>query len=72
MKEKEVTRVVIDPNNDTADTNFSNNSFPKKPNQSKFDLLKETNGVIGILNSKSFFLICYQIHEQWINFSTCC
>jgi len=40
MKEKEVTRVVIDPNNDTADTNFSDNSFPKKPARNKFDQLK--------------------------------
>jgi len=40
MKEKEVTRVVIDPNNDTADTNFSDNSFRKKPARNKFDQLK--------------------------------
>jgi len=41
MKEKEVTNVVIDPNNDTADTNFSDNSFPKKPTENKFDQLKK-------------------------------
>jgi hypothetical protein len=40
IKEKEVARVVIDPNNDTADTDFSDNSFPKKPSQNKFDQLK--------------------------------
>lgn len=41
MKEKEVTNVVIDPNNDTADTNFSDNSFPKKPVENKFDQIKK-------------------------------
>ncbi len=41
MKEKEVTNIVIDPNNDTADTNFSDNAFPKKPTENKFDLLKK-------------------------------
>ncbi len=41
MKEKEVTNVVIDPNNDTADTDFNDNVFPKKPVESKFDQLKK-------------------------------
>jgi hypothetical protein len=41
MKEKEVINVVIDPNNDTADTNFSDNSFPKKPTENKFDQIKK-------------------------------
>ena len=41
MKEKEVTNVVIDPDNDTADTNFADNSFPKKPTENKFDQLKK-------------------------------
>src|SRR5579859_171177 len=41
MKEKEVTNIVIDPNNDTADTNFSDNSFPKRAAENKFDLMKK-------------------------------
>lgn len=41
MKEKEVAQVVIDPNNDTADANFSDNAFPKKQNENKFDLMKK-------------------------------
>lgn len=41
IKVKEVARVVIDPNNDTADTDFSDNSFPKKPVDDKFDLIKK-------------------------------
>lgn len=41
LKEKEVTNVVIDPNNDTADTNQADNVFPKKPVENKFDQLKK-------------------------------
>ncbi len=41
MKEKEVTNVVIDPNNDSGDTNLSDNVFPKKPTENKFDQLKK-------------------------------
>jgi hypothetical protein len=41
LKEKEVTNVVIDPNNDTGDTNLSDNVFPKKATESKFDQLKK-------------------------------
>lgn len=41
MKEKEVTNIVIDPDGATADTNLSDNVFPKKPTESKFDQLKK-------------------------------
>ena len=41
MKEKEVTNIVIDPNNDTADTNLVDNTFPKKPSVNKFEELKK-------------------------------
>jgi hypothetical protein len=40
MKEKEVVNVVIDPLQETADVNASNNAFPKKPAENKFDQLK--------------------------------
>ena len=36
--EKEVTNVVLDPFVETADTDTSNNYFPNKPQQSRFDL----------------------------------
>ena len=41
VKSKEVVRVVIDPNRETADTELSDNIFPKKPSESKFDQLKK-------------------------------
>ncbi len=41
MKEKEVVNVVIDPNAETADINVSNNTFPKKAGDSKFDQFKK-------------------------------
>jgi hypothetical protein len=41
MKDKEVTNVVIDPDGATADVNLSDNVFPKKPTESKFDQLKK-------------------------------
>lgn len=41
LKDKEVTNVVIDPNNDTADTNQADNVFPKKPVENKFEQLKK-------------------------------
>jgi Peptidase family M1 domain len=40
VKEKEVTNIVIDPNAETADVNTSDNVFPKKAKESKFDQLK--------------------------------
>ncbi|MBS1681819.1 MAG: M1 family metallopeptidase [Bacteroidetes bacterium] len=44
LKEKEVVNITVDPNNDLADINVGNNSFPKpKPSESKFDMLKKNN-----------------------------
>lgn len=43
MKEKEVVNVVIDPNQETADINGSNNVFPKKAAENKFDQFKKTD-----------------------------
>ncbi len=41
VKEKEVVNIVIDPNFETADVNTTDNVFPKKPVESKFDQLKK-------------------------------
>jgi hypothetical protein len=41
MKEKEVVNVVIDPQLETADINVSNNVFPKKGSDTKFDQFKK-------------------------------
>jgi hypothetical protein len=41
VKEKEVTRVVIDPTGETGEVNTNDNVFPKKPSESKFDQLKK-------------------------------
>jgi hypothetical protein len=43
MKDKEVVNIVIDPNAATADINTSNNTFPRKVEESKFDQLKKGN-----------------------------
>ena len=42
VKDKEVVSVVIDPNLETADTEISDNVFPRKPAESKFDQNKKT------------------------------
>jgi len=42
-KDKEVTNIVIDPEHELADTDDSNNAFPKKPVENKFDQLKKGN-----------------------------
>lgn len=39
--DKEVTNVVLDPNLETADTDVSDNVFPRKKEVSKFDAFKE-------------------------------
>ncbi|WP_185152740.1 M1 family metallopeptidase [Fulvivirga aurantia] len=39
--EKQVTNIVVDPNNDTADTNTEDNMFPRKAEASKFDAFKK-------------------------------
>lgn len=42
--EKEVTNVVLDPYVETADTDTSNNYFPNRPKQSRFDLYQGRSG----------------------------
>ncbi|MCG8385608.1 MAG: M1 family metallopeptidase [Cytophagales bacterium] len=42
--EKEVTNIVFDPNDETADTNMDDNIFPRKKQPSKFDQFKEGSG----------------------------
>ena len=41
VKEKEVVNIVIDPNFETADINVSDNAFPRRATDSKFDKLKK-------------------------------
>ena len=43
VKDKEVVNIVIDPNLETADTNVSDNVFPKKAGENKFDQIKKGN-----------------------------
>ena len=42
-KDKEVINIVVDPMAETADVNISNNTFPKKVEENKFDQLKKGN-----------------------------
>jgi hypothetical protein len=42
-KEKEVTNIVIDPKEETADVNTGDNVFPRKAGDSKFDQFKKGN-----------------------------
>lgn len=41
VKEKEVVNVVVDPKQETADVNTTDNVFPKRAAESKFDQLKK-------------------------------
>ena len=41
VKDKEVTNMVIDPKQETADVNQGDNVFPKKAMESKFNQLKK-------------------------------
>ena len=41
VKEREVVNVVIDPKQETADVNITDNVFPKRAAESKFDQLKK-------------------------------
>jgi hypothetical protein len=41
VKDKEVTNILLDPNFELADTEMENNTFPKKPQESKFDQFKK-------------------------------
>ncbi len=43
MKEKEVTNILLDPGFELADVEVSNNTFPKKTTESKFDQFKKGN-----------------------------
>ena len=43
VKEKEVVNIVVDPNLETADVNVTDNVFPKKPVESKFEQIKKGN-----------------------------
>jgi hypothetical protein len=41
IKDKEVANVVIDPNQDTGETELADNVFPRKPADSKFEQIKK-------------------------------
>ncbi|MCB0494852.1 MAG: M1 family metallopeptidase [Cyclobacteriaceae bacterium] len=41
VKDKEVVNITIDPNDDTADTDLSNNVFPKEEEKSRLEKFKE-------------------------------
>ena len=43
IKDKEVSKVNLDPNFEFADTNMKNNSFPKIESKSEFDKFKDSN-----------------------------
>lgn len=43
VKEKEVANILLDPNFELADVEMSNNAFPKKQKESKFDQFKKNN-----------------------------
>ncbi|SKC75348.1 M1 family metallopeptidase [Ohtaekwangia koreensis] len=43
VKEKEVVNIVLDPNFELADVEMSNNVFPKKTTESRFDQFKKNN-----------------------------
>lgn len=43
VKEKEVVSIVLDPNLELADVDMSNNAFPKKSGESKFEQFKSQN-----------------------------
>ena len=42
VKDKEVTNITIDPNEETADTNTADNVFPREEKFSKFDRYKRS------------------------------
>lgn len=43
LKEKEVVKVAIDPNQSLADVNMENNTFPKPASDDRFEEMKEKN-----------------------------
>jgi hypothetical protein len=44
VKSKEVVNITLDPNEETADTEAENNSYPKREVKSKFEQFKEKEG----------------------------
>ncbi len=44
ITEKEVSRIVLDPYLETADTDLSNNSWPSRPQPTRFELFKNAQG----------------------------
>ena len=42
--DKEIVKVVLDPNMETADVNLDNNSWPQEAKESKFDQFKNDSG----------------------------
>ncbi len=42
MTNKEIRSITLDPHLETADTNLENNSYPRKPVKSRFQLYKES------------------------------
>ncbi len=43
VKEKEVTNIALDPSSEMADVELTNNTFPKKAGETKFDQFKKGN-----------------------------
>ncbi|MDQ3754839.1 MAG: M1 family metallopeptidase [Acidobacteriota bacterium] len=41
MTKKEIRSIMLDPHLETADTDLANNSFPRRPTKSRFQLFKE-------------------------------
>ncbi|MBA3248621.1 MAG: M1 family metallopeptidase [Pyrinomonadaceae bacterium] len=41
MAKKEIRSIMLDPHLETADTDLTNNSFPRRPTKSRFQLFKE-------------------------------
>ena len=41
MTKKEIRSITLDPHLETADTDLENNSYPRRPVKSRFQLFKE-------------------------------
>lgn len=44
VSENEIKRIVLDPHEETADTNMNNNYWPSRPAKSRFQLFKDKDG----------------------------
>ena len=44
MKDKEVVQILIDPDEETADTDVSNNYWPRQNEPSRFEMFKRRGG----------------------------